>query len=352
MIARPCSKLHRAFETRDTCFVIAEIAQAHEGSLGLAHSFIEAAARSNADAVKFQTHIADAESTPDEPWRVKFSPQDATRYEYWKRMEFTPEQWAGLKRHADDCGILFLSSPFSLEAFQLLNRLNVPAWKVASGEVTNEPLVRAMVDSGKPLLVSSGMSPIEEIDEYMRIISHGCAPVALFQCTSQYPCPEEEVGLNILHEFRERYGCAVGLSDHSGEVFASLAAAALGATFLEVHATFSKDMFGPDARSSLTFEQLSMLTQGVKSVTRMVNSPVDKDTVAARLAPLRKTFMKSVVVLRDLPAGTILTEEMLGVRKPGGSGIPATELTRLVNKRLTRDVSAMTFLEDKDLASH
>src|SRR5215813_11074319 len=147
------------------CLIVGEVAQAHDGSLGLAHAFIDAIAAAGADAVKFQTHIAAAESTPDEPWRVKFSPQDASRYEYWKRMEFTEEQWCGLKRHADEKGLLFLSSPFSLEAVDLLERVGVAAWKIASGEVGNAPMMDRIVGTKWPVLLSSGMSPLNELDD-------------------------------------------------------------------------------------------------------------------------------------------------------------------------------------------
>jgi N,N'-diacetyllegionaminate synthase len=122
------------------CLIIGEVAQAHDGSLGMAHAFIDAIANAGADAVKFQTHIAKAESTPAEPWRVKFSQQDATRMDYWRRMEFTGEQWSGLKRHAEERGLLFISSPFSVEAADLLDRLDIKLWKIASGEVNNQPL--------------------------------------------------------------------------------------------------------------------------------------------------------------------------------------------------------------------
>src|SRR5438132_6125934 len=122
------------------CLIVGEIAQAHDGSLGVAHAFIDAIANAGADAVKFQTHIAAAESTPSEPWRVKFSTQDETRYDYWKRMEFTEPQWLGLKQHADERGLLFLSSPFSLEAVELLQRIGITSWKVASGELSNLPM--------------------------------------------------------------------------------------------------------------------------------------------------------------------------------------------------------------------
>jgi N-acetylneuraminate synthase len=139
------------------CQIIGEVAQAHDGSLGAAHAYIDAIAQAGADAVKFQTHIASAESTPAEPWRVRFSYQDASRYDYWKRMEFTEEQWSGLKRHANEKGLLFLSSPFSLQAAKMLMRVGMPAWKVASGEVTNAPLFDFMIATGLPVMLSTGM---------------------------------------------------------------------------------------------------------------------------------------------------------------------------------------------------
>ena len=143
------------------CMVIGEVSQSHDGSLGMAHAFIDAIAKAGADAVKFQTHIAAAESTPQEPWRVKFSKQDASRYDYWKRMEFTSEQWQGLADHAQEKGLIFLSSPFSVEAVGLLERIGMPAWKVASGEVNNKVLLDAMLKTRKPILLSSGMSTLD-----------------------------------------------------------------------------------------------------------------------------------------------------------------------------------------------
>src|SRR5262245_48088742 len=195
------------------CFIVAEVAQAHDGSLGIAHAYIDAVASAGADAVKFQTHIAAAESTPGEPWRVKFSKQDASRYDYWKRMEFTEEQWRGLKQHAEERGLLFLSSPFSSAAVQLLERLDVAAWKVASGEVSNVLLLDEMVRTNKPVLLSSGMSNLAELDRAVELVRDARVPVAVLQCTSLYPCPPEKVGLEQLAAYRQRYQCPVGLSD-------------------------------------------------------------------------------------------------------------------------------------------
>lgn len=172
--------------------VVGEVAQAHDGSLGTAHAFIDAIAAAGADAVKFQTHIAAAESTPSEPWRVRFSRQDDTRYDYWKRMEFTEEQWVGLRQHAQERGLLFLSSPFSMEAVDLLIRVGVSAWKVASGEMNNREMLRRMAVSGVPVILSSGMSPLAEVDAAVEEMRANSATFAVLQCTSAYPCPAEK----------------------------------------------------------------------------------------------------------------------------------------------------------------
>ena len=142
--------------------IIAEVAQAHDGSLGTAHAYVDAVAKAGADVVKFQTHIAAAESTPHEPWRVRFSPRDETRYEYWKRMEFTEKEWLGLRKHALKVGVDFLSSPFSVEALELLERVEVMGWKVASGEVRNLALLNRMAATGLPVFLSTGMSALAE----------------------------------------------------------------------------------------------------------------------------------------------------------------------------------------------
>ncbi len=328
--------------------IIGEVAQAHDGSLGMAHAFIDAVAKTGADGIKFQTHIAAAESTPGEPWRVKFSPQDVTRYDYWKRMEFTEEQWHGLKKHADERGLLFLSSPFSLEAVELLERVGVAAWKIASGEVNNGPMFDRMAAAGLPILLSSGMSPVSEIDAAVAQIKAKTLPVGIFQCTSMYPTPPEKIGLNMIPFFRDRYGCAVGLSDHSGAIYAGLAATALGVELLEVHVTLSREAFGPDVPASLTTAELSQLVEGVRAIQTMRANPVDKDRMAQEMAPLRDLFTKSVVARVDLPQGTVLQAEYLTVKKPG-TGIPANRLPEVVGRQTRRLIKADTLLQAEDL---
>jgi N-acetylneuraminate synthase len=331
------------------CLVIGEVAQAHDGSLGTAHAFIDAVANAGADGIKFQTHIAAAESTPGEGWRVNFSYQDATRYDYWKRMEFTEAQWQGLHRHAKERGLLFISSPFSLEAVDLLLRVGVDAWKIASGEVSNHPLLERICSSALPVILSSGMSHWSELDEAVATVKQAGLPLTVLQCSSIYPTPPEKLGLNLIPEMRRRYNCKVGLSDHSGTIYGGLAAAALGSDALEVHVTLSREGFGPDVSASITTAELRELVRGVRFIEQALASPVAKDAVAAEMAPLRALFTKSVVARTDLPAGTVLQEEHLTVKKPG-TGIPVARLPELVGRRLARPVKADALLSEGDLA--
>lgn len=330
------------------CSVIAEVSQTHDGSLGTAHAFIDAAAAAGADAIKFQTHIASAEGTPGEPWRKRFSPQDESRFDYWRRMEFSLEQWRALKEHADKCGLHFLSSPFSMAAVELLTRVGVSAWKVASGEVNNHPLLDAMAQTGLPVMLSTGMSPLEEIDAAVERVSSHDVPVAVMQCTSMYPTPPENVGLNLLPEFRERYGCSVGLSDHSATIYPGLAAATLGVELLEVHITLSREMFGPDVIASITTAELRQLVEGVRFIEKMRANPRDKAALPESVASLRDIFMKSVVAARDLEKGTVLTPDDLTSKKPG-TGIPAKDVDTLIGRRLRRALERDDLLHPDDL---
>lgn len=271
------------------CFIVAEVAQAHEGSLRIAHDFIDAVATTGADAVKFQCHIAEAESTPEESWRVEpVWKQDASRYAYWKRMEFSPEQWVGLKEHANARGLIFLCSPFSVEAVKLLDPL-VPAWKVASGEVTNKPLLYAVHNTVKPVILSYGMATPNEFFLARDIFAHSPVriPLAVLQCTSMYPCPPEKIGLDFFHE---NHDWPVGLSDHSGAIWPSLAAATLGASIVEVHVKLSHHDSGFDSSASITPEDLCGLVKGVRLIEKATQT-VNKYELAAELEPMRRLFL-------------------------------------------------------------
>lgn len=332
------------------CKIIAEVGQAHDGSLGTAHAYVDAAAKAGADGVKFQTHIASAESTHAESWRVRFSWQDTTRYDYWRRMEFTEPQWVELRDHARDVGLEFLSSPFSIESVELLQRVGVDAWKVASGEVSNLPLLNAIVEDGRPVILSSGMSPMTELDMAVELVRRRNIDLVVLQCTSAYPTPPEQLGLNMIEQLRHRYGLPTGLSDHSGTTYAGLAAATLGIDLLEVHVTFSRECFGPDVAASVTLEELRYLVEGIRFIEVALSSPVDKEKLSDEFAPMRELFTKSVVARRDLPAGTVLTPGDLVTKKPG-TGLPPAEIPSLIGRTLMRSIAADEQLAVRDLES-
>lgn len=331
----------------DGVLIIAEVAQTHDGSLGQAHAFIDAAADSGADAIKFQTHIAAAESTRDEPWRVPFSRQDASRYDYWQRMEFTADQWAGLAEHARERDVLFVSSPFSAEAVRLLDDVGVDIFKVASGEVGHVALLEDIIATGRPVIFSSGLSDFAELDTAVKMASKAGVPHAVLQCTTAYPCPPERVGLNQIQVLADRFDCPVGLSDHSGTIFPGLASVALGAAIIEIHVTFSRAMFGPDVPASITFEQMKKLVEGIRFLEVALANPVDRVNVPGR-EELRGLFTRSVALRHDLPAGTVLSREDLTLKKPG-SGIPPDDLDGLVGRRLRRATAADRLLTSSDL---
>jgi N-acetylneuraminate synthase len=262
-------------------------------------------------------------------------------------MEFTEEQWNGLKRHADERGLLFLSSPFSFEAVDLLDRIGVAAWKVPSGETANVPMLDNMLATGLPIILSTGMSPLKEIDNAVNRVKDRGVPLAVLQCTTAYPCPPEKIGINMISFFKERYDCAVGLSDHSGTIYPGLAAAAIGIQVLEVHITFSREMFGPDVPASIATGELRQLVEGIRFIEKMMANPVDKEAMAREAKELRNMFTKSIVARRNLEAGTILTNDDVTLKKPG-TGIPAARLPEIVGRQLKRSIAADTLICEED----
>ena len=319
------------------CFIIAEIAQAHDGSLGTAHAYIDAVAKSGADAIKFQTHIAAEESTPDEPFRIHFSTQDATRYDYWKRMEFTQAQWRELSNHCKEAGITFLSSPFSEAAVDLLEGIDMPAWKIASGEISNMPMLSKIIRTNKPVLLSTGMSDIQEIEHTVLFLQEQHEPTLVFQTTTAYPCPPEKIGINNIPLYRDMFDIPVGLSDHSGTIYSPLAASALGIDMLEIHVTFSNQMFGPDVPASITVDELAEVVTGIRYIEKMTHNPVDKNAMAAELKPLRGLFAKSIVAKYNLPKGHTITRDDIGFKKPG-NGLEPSELHRLLGQTTNKSI--------------
>ncbi|MBZ9729758.1 N-acetylneuraminate synthase family protein [Salegentibacter sp. JZCK2] len=329
-------------------FLIAEIGQAHEGSLGLALSYVEALAETGVDAVKFQVHIAEAESSEHETFRVKFSEQDKTRFDYWKRMEFSLEQWKLLKQRCDKKGVEFLASPFSNAAVDLLEEVGVNRYKVGSGEVSNFLLLEKIAKTGKPVILSSGMSSLEELDKTTEFLKKRKVEFSILQCTTAYPTRPEDYGLNVIKQLKDRYLVPVGYSDHSARLETCIAATALGAEILEFHAVFDRRSFGPDATSSLEIAEIKNLVQAVKSIETSLLNPVDKSD-NSRFSELKNIFEKSLAINKDLPAGHKLTFEDLEAKKPKGYGIEASHFEEVLGKVLKRDKKQWEFLKEEDV---
>lgn len=337
------------FNSPERVYVIGEIGQAHDGSLGIAHSYIDSLAAAGVSAVKFQMHIADAESSDKEVFRIPFSYEDNSRYDYWKRMEFTAEQWAGLRDHCHEKKLDFLVSPFSVRAFNLLEQLGVTQYKIASGEVANYLLIDKIIATQKPILLSSGISPIEETEKIIARIRATHEDIVLFQCTTQYPTLPGQYGLSMIQEYQRRFNLRVGLSDHSGKTSPSIAAVALGATALEVHVVFDREMFGPDARSSLLPSEIKVLVEESRAIAHDLQVSESEKMLPSNSEQLRKMFGKTLTAARDIPLGKGIEIDDLESSKPAECGIPASSYRDVIGRCLKRSTKAREFIRQEDL---
>jgi len=326
-------------------FIIAEIGSTHDGSIGNAKCAIDVSAECGTDAVKFQTHISDAETLRNAPMPSYFKGEP--RFEYFQRTGFSRDQWVELKVYVEEKGLTFLSSPFSAEAVALLESIGMERYKIPSGEVTNLPFLEGIAQTGKPVILSSGMSSWEELDAAVATITKYHKNLTVLQCTTEYPCPPDNVGLNVMLEMKERYGLPVGLSDHTVSNAAALAAVTQGASIIEKHFTLSKRMYGSDARHSAEPAQFAELVRNIREIETILSCPVDKSDVS-RFADMKEIFQKSVVSVVGIPEGAIITREMLGIKKPG-TGLAPGRLAEIVGKRASRTVPLDAVLQERDI---
>mgnify|MGYP006103566053 CR=1 FL=1 len=315
--------------------IIAEIGSVHDGSFGNACKLIKMCSRLGVSTVKFQMHLAEYETTQDAPSPKYFNSED--RYSYFQRTCFSKHQWSELISLANKLDISFCCSPFSIEALELLIELGVDNIKIASGEITNLPLIEKAAQSAKKLIISSGMSSWVELDSAMRLACGKCKQVTLLQCTSEYPCPPEHVGLNVMQEMRDRYGVKVGISDHTLSIAAPIAAVALGATVVEKHLTFSRSMYGSDAKNSLEPNEFQEMVRLIREVDTMLSSPIDKSDLSS-FENMKNTFEKSLVAKSNIEAGSILTQDNIAFKKPG-TGLSPSKMDEIVGKKLIAKVS-------------
>jgi N-acetylneuraminate synthase len=225
----------------------------------------------------------------------------------------------------------------------------VKRYKIGSGEVNNLLLLEKISRTGKPVILSSGMSSIEELDKSVALFKSKNIDVSLLQCTTSYPTNAKQYGFNLIKEFKDRYDIKVGFSDHSGKVSTGLAAVSLGAEILEFHITFSKEQFGPDTSSSLTLEQTRELIKGISDIKEAIENPVDKNELS-EFKSLKEIFEKSLAINKDLPKGHMLTFDDLEAKKPKNKGISPSKYKQVIGKNLKHGKKAWSFLTDKDFA--
>lgn len=329
--------------------LIAEIGQAHDGSLGILYSYIDALAAAGVDTVKFQIHIADAESSDEEAFRIPFSYEDKKRIDYWRRMEYSSDQWLEIKKYCEAKGVAFLASPFSIAAVDLLEKIDADRYKIGSGETRNFLMLDKIAKTKKPIILSSGMSSYQEITEAVDCIKVHHDNITIMQCTTSYPTPAEKVGYNVIGELRSRFPkFKIGLSEHTSQVATGIAAVALGAELLEFHAVFDKRMFGPDASSSLTIDEVKHLVDSVRFVEAGLRNKIDKDDLRP-YASVKPIFEKSLAVRTDMHAGQIITYDDLETKKPAGQGVPASSYKSVIGRRLKKVKHKNSFLTEEDL---
>lgn len=320
-------------------FIIAEAGVNHNGSLETAKRLVDAAAQAGADCVKFQTYITE-EDTSVFAAQADYQKQNTgdggqSQYEMLKKLELGYEQFRELKRYCGEKGILFLSSPFELRSVEFLEELDIPFWKIASSEITNYPFLKKIAQTGKPIVMSTGMCTLHEIRQAMDVLlSCGDRKIVLLQCNTEYPTPMQDVNLRAMLGLQREFGYPVGYSDHTQGIEIAVAAAALGAVIIEKHFTLDKHMVGPDHIASLDPKELEAMVRAIRNVETALGSPAKEISESERKN--RTAARKSVVAARDIRRGEILTEENIAAKRPGG-GISPMRWEELLGQRAVRD---------------
>jgi N,N'-diacetyllegionaminate synthase len=333
------------------CFVIAEAGVNHNGDIALAHQLIDAAAEAGADAIKFQTFDAASLASPralKADYQIRAGRPEESQLEMLRGLELPRAAYPKLIAHAHEKNVIFLSSPFDESSADFLEQIDLPAFKIASGEVTNLSFLRHIARKGRPMLVSTGMSQLEEVVRAMdEIEQHGNPPVALFHCVSCYPALPEDCNLLAMQTLRTRFEVPVGWSDHTLENSIAVAAVALGASVLEKHLTLEKNMQGPDHQMSLDPGEFKSLMISVREVERALGDGIKCPTHRERNTAI--AARKSLCAARDLFPGEILQQEDLAARRPG-DGISPARRDEFIGRKLTRLRTMGECIEEGDLA--
>jgi N,N'-diacetyllegionaminate synthase len=327
------------------CFLIAEAGVNHNGDVEMARQLIDAARTAGADAVKFQSFSAESLASgcaPAAAYQEAALGPAVTQQGMLKDLELPAGALEDLAGYARGRGILFLSSPFDTGHADRLDALGVPAFKIASGEITNLPFLRYVARKGKPVILSTGMATLAEIEEAVQVVrEEGVEELLLLHCVTSYPAPLESMNLRAIRTLRRAFQLPVGLSDHTRGPIASAVAVALGACAIEKHLTLSRSLPGPDHQASAEPPELEELVRTVRSVELALGTGVR--TPSAEEKEIRRVVRRSLVAAVDIPRGAVLTEAMVAARRPG-TGIPPRFTDRFIGRRARKHIAADTQL--------
>ena len=311
----------------EKCFVIAEAGVNHNGDVELAKKLVDIAAESGADAVKFQTFKTENLVT-----------KTSAQYKMLKKLELDYEEFKELYNYAKKKNIIFLSTPFDFESVNFLNELDIPAFKISSGDLTNIPFLEYVAEKKKPIILSTGMATLGEIEEAINTIKNiGNKDIILLHCISAYPAKLETLNLRAINVLREAFKLPVGFSDHSLGIYTPIAAIALGAVIIEKHFTLDKNLPGPDHRASLSPEELKEMVKAIRLIEEALGDGIKKPIPEEK--ETKKASRRSIVARTNISKGSIITKEKITFKRPG-IGLPPKYYKYIVGKMATRDITA------------
>ena len=326
-------------------YIIAEAGVNHNGSLELAYRLVDAAKKAGVDCIKFQTFKSEnlvAKSAQKAAYQ-KNTTGDGTQVDMLKKLELSFDEFVALKKYCDQAGLCFLSTPFDFESIRFLDSIEMPFWKIPSGEVTNYPYLVALAKTGKPVVMSTGMCEEEEVREAIQALrANGAGNIRLLHCNTEYPTPFEDVNLKAMQTMKDAFGLDVGYSDHTAGIEVPVAAVAMGATVIEKHFTLDRNMEGPDHKASLEPDELAEMVRAIRHVEMALGtgiktpSPSEKKNIAVA--------RKSIVAKKQIKKGETFTEENLTVKRPG-SGISPMKWNEILGTRAGRDYEEDELIE-------
>ncbi len=332
------------FVNNKNCLIIAEACDNHMGCMDTAIEMCNQSKLAGADIVKFQHHLADEEMLENSPMSDNF---EEPLYDFLKRNALSLDDHKKLKKHCESIGITYLCTPFSYKAALELMELDVPGFKIGSGEMTDIPSLIKIAELGKPMILSTGMSTLDEIDETYNALKDRCVSLAFMNCVSEYPPVYEDINLNVINIMKERYSEAtIGHSDHTPDLYTCFAAVALGAKLIEKHVILDKKTPGPDQSVSIDFMELRTLVDGIRKIELSSGS---EKSVHAKEKQIREWAFRSIVSIKDIKSGENFSEENLWTKRPG-TGIPSAELPNIIGKVAKNDIKANTLLKEEDIA--